>query len=392
MTAHRVAVGPEPIPGALILNGRRLAAGVSFYRIEDSDTVPGYSLSPSLPNPNDILHAGNPIGSWEYHLPEITDLARRSEKENVAQTLNQTRAAAFQIAIWSLVDNFTISQGTVPSTVIRQKAQRLRADALAECSLTAHNNKVNNRCQPPISEEATKPEMKTIVGDATESSEIIRLDLNSGTPESSFNEEQAIDVRINGVWTVVCTSQETEIDTSRIIPGSLKKNCKAQGEEETQHFGTRVTPLHHASELPVDNDSAIIGLPRLNRNETVEFVWQFGFEAGTIFTPVAGAGSPIITAGSTNLAPNTTTVVTPGNFASLGDLVQRYVVSRVTHWGLLGLLVLALLIAIILRFPDLLLWFLRSLGRLGQWLRGAYNRHQLKGKPVLPPPSKADPT
>jgi hypothetical protein len=378
-SARRVEVGPEPVAGALVLNGRPISAGLAYYRIDDYDTVPGYTLSPNLPGPAETLYAGYPTGSWEHQLPEITDLARRSEKERLSQGIDQERAAAIQIAIWSLVNNLPINPATVPNASLRRQVDTLRTAAVAECRLTIHDEKLQNDCQPYISEEATAPEMKAVVGDATESSQIIRLDLSSGAAEASFNEPQAIDVRINGVWTAVCTSQETTVETSKIIPGASRKQCANQGVSETRYFATKVAPLHHASELPVDNDSAIISLPRLNRNETVEFAWQFSFEAGVIFTPSTGTGSPMITAGTTSLAPSITTIVTPGGFSSLSNLVQRYVVSRVTRWGLAGLVLLALLLAVILRFPDFLLWlFRRVVWRFIVWLYRARVRHGLR--------------
>src|ERR1700733_3781568 len=174
ISARRAEVGPEPVAGALVLNGRPISAGLAYYRIEGYDTVTRYTLSPSLSSPAETLYAGSPIGSWESQLPEITDLARRSEKEHVASGMNQRRAAAIQIAIWSFVNNLSINVRTVPDASLRRQVNQLRAEAVAECGLAIQNNKVKNDCQPPISEEATAPEMKAVVGDATESSQIIR--------------------------------------------------------------------------------------------------------------------------------------------------------------------------------------------------------------------------
>jgi hypothetical protein len=388
LEATRVDIGPPPLAGVVRFEGRSYPAGISDYRIRRELTVPAFALSLGQNEFGADLYDIFPEGNGLSNMPELEFLTERWAKSSSHFQAVRFAAAAFQVAIWHESAGLPIEPGSVPSGAIRRYAKRLVDSANTE------DQYQGEKCEEEsCGEDSIAPELQARVGDSTISNQIIEIELGLGNLEKSFNEFQAIDLRLNGAYASICTGTNTHIEPTQPYTGTIPPCASGSGKGSNLHYpqeivadyrcirgrfesGTCTLPDprdRHCAEgkiiegvcnLGMPNRSqtgnATISFPREQHIEYVQLVWRYDLGPSDVFEP-ADTGVPIMTARGGPLMIHRTVRLNPSSISGLGNLLQTILVAHIAHWGAWGLLVLVLIVALTLNFAGLIAFTAKEL-------------------------------
>jgi hypothetical protein len=186
-----------------------------------------------------------------------------------------------------------------------------------------------------------------------------------------FDRPQYVDLRINGLGASLCPG---EIDVIRvdkpIAHNVLKSSCEFRGHDPSQERRPKFADLprlivERKSKLPkngIVNNIITTLIPRQDTSQLIQVRWPFTNDPGMVFMPTSPS-APITTAATFADSRTATTTIDPADFASFQEVVQRSILPLFTGHGIWGLVLLAVLLALLLVIKDLVVGFLKWMGR-----------------------------
>lgn len=349
------SVGNRPV---FKLDGHTYPAGEDIYRVGAVDDVGMYSLQPGFPAPQ----SARSVSVDSRHLsamPLATAIARLSAgnsqlADGSRAVLPKAEAAAYQIAIWSVVGSLPITAATVPDPKVR---------VLVLQNIAAAKRDVANRSArkvSTVSSDAPAPEMHLSIGQGDFYDQRIEIALSPGGHEVSFTDAQTVDVRVNGIWSTVCTKEVDRIEISK--PSTYERASSTCGKDRETSRGKTEYPRYATSKLrdTDDPDLATLQVERQAVNRTFEFTWNYPLHTGMVFVPL-DRGPALISANDAQIAVVDSIELTPSGTTDFQNLAVSRVLVFYFHFGLLGYCALAASIIAVLFAREILRKF-------GSWI------------------------
>jgi hypothetical protein len=253
---------------------------LSYYRLQQQVTVPAFSLGFAANADGSRLYASFAAGNGISHIAAVTYLADRWSRLAPRVKASLGKAAAYQVAIWHLSAALPITKRTVHARVIRRAALRLVAYASARDQEQVVACK-NANC----GEDAPSPQLATTSGDSTVSDQIINIALFIGNLEQSFDDYQALDLRLGGIYATVCTGQDTAINTSKISDMPPRPCAPGFGRHPTQHYDVQVRRDYQKKNGKVNKvytGTANVYVPRQDHIQYLQVAWNITLKHGDV--------------------------------------------------------------------------------------------------------------
>lgn len=289
--AHWESIRAPSVSKAVMINARWHAAGEAYFRVDNQDDVPVYSLSLMAEVDRTVQLEGIDADTSEIgHLDQITSLVRDSATEANRGALTDARAAAYQIAIWHLTDDLSVDQVHVPNKAIRSTVGKLLQSSKSESD--RDHSCTGPHCDTPISTATTAATLSVRVGN-TVGDAALRIAIVTSL-NSVFTKRQYVNLRINGLGATLCPG---EIDRIRVDKPAthdvLKSSCEFRS-HDPEHKGDPTTAdlprliVERISTVPtsgVANNALIVHIPRQESAQEIQVNWQFHNDPGMIFMP-----------------------------------------------------------------------------------------------------------
>ena len=183
--AHWESIRAPSVSKAVMINARWHAAGEAYFRVDNQNDVPVYSLSLMAEVDRTVQLEGIDADTSEIgHLDQITSLVRDSATEANRGALTDARAAAYQIAIWHLTDDLSVDQVHVPNKAIRSTVGKLLQSSKSESD--RDHSCTGPHCDTPISTATTAATLSVRVGN-TVGDAALRIAIVTSLTASSLN-------------------------------------------------------------------------------------------------------------------------------------------------------------------------------------------------------------
>lgn len=368
ITARIQAPLRSPSPQVLHWHHRWYPAGLTLYRVDDQATVGTYTLAPD--DPPGAATAFTAVAATSLDLPDdvlrkVGWLAATSQADGLEPAHDDARAAAIQLAIWSIADGVPISARTVPDP-------KIRAAALA---LVASSGSVGPASLPSY---VPDPRISVVPYAADANDQQLRVALSTGSSETSYTRPQKIDLRLDGVWTTFCTGDVTRVHTD--LAASTDESVTECGSQR-RDGGTSQIPRYRTAILRsgLDTNIATLDFPRSSRTKDIEMYWNLDQDPGMFLEP-SDDGPLVVTAQTASLTLVASASIDPSALLDAETAGEQIAIAWLVHSGWIGVVITVAALVLLLFVKDIV----RGVGR-GLWWLARRRRRRPAAKDAAPP-------
>ncbi|HWT91414.1 MAG TPA: thioester domain-containing protein [Solirubrobacteraceae bacterium] len=370
-TARLAPQGPRPLEDVVVLDGKRYAAGLRWYRVGGQVSVPAYSLSlHAAPDPAARLINSDPGSTGIANLRQATALAACWASNQAERPVHRVDAAATQVAIWHFTDYLRVKPATVPNPTIRARAAKLIAE-VERLPASGPQKACGQELSPQgFSKASFSPTLAIRQSDPSLEDQAVRVVMSSGSYVAEFENSQVVQIRVDGVASFVCSGTNSRIRADQDVkrgppaprgaPDDGQPRGRSCGEEVTgtseQYTVDDVKPLADV-EGPEPDETAQLGqqieirIPRDAGPQHVEAIWSSGWDPAAVFVP-GDRGAPIITASRFNAVLSDSVDLDPSDLNRFQTFIQQTFVAFLASLKAFGLIPLFIVLVILVTAPQ----------------------------------------